>query len=161
MGTDRARHRMSVTFTTSVRLVGTTATGLWIPPAAVAELSDKRRPPVYVTVEGYTYRSTVAPYGDEFFIPLNRENRKAAGCEAGDEVEVTLRLDEDPRVIVPPDDLSTALADEPLAQKMFQRLSYSHQREYVQWIEGAKRPETRQRRIARAVEMLKEGKTQR
>lgn len=148
-------------FRTTIELAGKTATGFRVPAEVVASLGSRKRPPVNVTIGDHTYRSTVAVYGDEFFLPLNAQNRAAAGVVAGQEVEVELNLDTEPRQISVPADLATALAAEPAAAAFFDQLSFSHQREYVQWIEEAKRPATRTRRVERAVEQLREGRTQR
>ena len=114
-----------------------------------------------MSVAGYSYRSTIAPYGDEFFLPLNRKNREAAGLAAGDTVEVAIEVDTEPRTIEPPADLAEALDANPDAASTFDSFSYSHRREYVEWIDEAKRPETRERRIAKTIERLVDGRTQR
>lgn len=145
----------------TIELFGKTATGLRVPPEVVASFGGGKRPPVLVTIGRHTYRSTVAAYGDEFFLPLSAKNRASVGVEAGDEVEVDLELDTQPRMIEVPPDLSAALDAAADARRHFDGLSYSHQRQYVTWISDAKRVETRERRIAKAVEMLREGRTQR
>ena len=114
-----------------------------------------------MTVAGHTYRSTVARYGEDYFLPLNRANREAARVAAGDTVTVVLEADDAPRTIEPPEELARGLAGRAAARTTWERLSYSHRREYVEWIEEAKRPATRERRVARALEMLEEGRTQR
>ena len=138
-----------------------TGTYLRVPPGVVAELGTRKRPPVRVTVSRHTFRSTVAVYGDDFYLPLNAANRKAAGVAAGDAVDVTIELDEEPRVVSIPDDLAAALAADGGAAAAFRNLSYSHQREYVEWIDEAKRAETRARRIGGTVERLNAGRTAR
>ncbi|HSK97368.1 MAG TPA: YdeI/OmpD-associated family protein [Euzebyales bacterium] len=148
-------------FRTTVELFTKTGTGLRVPQEVVADLGRGKRPPVRVTVGGYTYRSTVAAYGDEFFLPLNAENRTSAGVAAGDEVDVELELDTAPREVTVPTDLAAALDGDAEARQYFDGLSFSHKREYVSWIEEAKRAETRQRRIASAVDMLRDGRTRR
>jgi uncharacterized protein YdeI (YjbR/CyaY-like superfamily) len=110
---------------------------------------------VAVTINGYTYRSTIAKYGDDYLLPLNRENREAAGVTAGDRVMVRVELDTKPRVVETPADLEAALTKP--ARETWDALSFTHRREYVEWFDEAKRPETRQRRVAKAVEMLAEG----
>lgn len=113
----------------------------------------KVRAPVKVTLNSYTFRSTIARMGGQTFIPLRRSNREAAGVQGGQVVRVTLELDTEKREVKPPADLVKALkAGKAWAQ--WQQLSYSHQREYVEAIEQAKRPETRIRRIAKAVEAI-------
>jgi hypothetical protein len=140
---------------------GKTATFFHVPPEIMEALRPKKRVPVRVTVNGHTYRSTVAPMGGNFMLPLNRGNRAAAGVSTGEVVEVAIERDDAPRVVEVPEDLAAALAGEEAASEAFADLSYSHHREYVEWITEAKRPETRARRVARAVERLQEGKTAR
>ena len=110
----------------------------------------KARPPLVVTINGYSYRSTVSIMGGETFVPLRRSNREAAGVDGGDTVEVTLTLDTAPRTVVPPTDLAAAL-DAAGARAAWDKLAFTHQREWVEAIEEAKRPETRAKRIAGAV----------
>ena len=112
----------------------------------------KVRAPVKVTLNGYTYRSTIASMGGTVCIPLRRSNREAAGLEGGETLNVKLELDTEKREIKPPADLVKALKATPTAWDRWKELSYSHQRETVESIEGAKTPETRARRVARAVE---------
>ena len=114
----------------------------------------KVRAPVKVTVNGYTYRSTIAAMGGPPFIPLRKSNREAAGLQGGERLEVTLDLDTDKREVTPPSDLIKALKAAPPAWERWQALSFTHQREHVEAIEGAKKPETRTRRIAGAVAMI-------
>jgi hypothetical protein len=148
-------------FTAEIELYGKTATGFMVPPEVVASLGRGKRPPVVVELNEHAYRTTIAAYGNEFFVPLNRKNREAAGVAAGDRVEVAISLDAEPRTIEPPDDLAAALSTRPDARVFFDELSYSHRREYVEWIEEAKRAETRARRIAKALDMLARGESQR
>jgi hypothetical protein len=111
----------------------------------------KVRAPVQVTVNGYTYRSTIAPMGGVPCIPLRRSNREAAGLEGGETVSVTLTLDTEPREVEPPADLAKALQAAPPAWERWQELSYTHQREWAEAVEEAKKPETRAKRIADCV----------
>jgi hypothetical protein len=146
-------------FTTTIQLEGRTATGFSVPPEVVEALGQgRKRPPVTVTINGYTYRSTVAAYGDVFMLPLAAENRAGAGVEAGDEVEVDLALDTAPREVEVPADLAAALAEEPEARAFFDGLSYSNRRSIVLNVEGTKNEETRRRRVAKALDMLREGR---
>jgi len=108
-----------------------------------------------VTLNGYTYRSTIAAMGGPAFIPLRRSNREAAGLEGGETIEVRLDLDTDPRVVAPAADLVTALKASPPAWERWRELSYTHQREYAEAVEGAKKPETRVRRIESAVRAVR------
>ncbi len=146
-------------FRTTIRLEGKTATGFRVPPEVVEALGRGKRPPVRVTIGGHVYRSTVAAYRDVFMIPLAAEHRDVAGVAAGDEVEVDLELDTEPREVTVPPDLAEALAREPDAERFFGGLSYSTRRRFVLSIEDARTPETRQRRVARSVARLLEGRT--
>src|SRR5215831_6408735 len=103
----------------------------------------KVRAPVKVTLNGYTYRSTIAAMGGPPCVPLRRSNREAAGLDGGETISVRLDLDTDKREVAPPADLLRALRALPGALDRWQTLSYSHQREYVEAIEEAKKPETR------------------
>jgi len=109
------------------------------------------RAPVKVTINGYTFRSTIARMGGETFIPLRKSNREAAAVERGDRVEVRIEADADARVVEVPADLAGALKAKPGLWKRWQGLSYTSQRECVESVLGAKKPETRERRIAKAV----------
>ena len=141
-------------FRSTVELGGKTATGIEVPVDVVETLGGGKRPPVTVTVGGHTYRTTVAPMGGRYMIPLSSENRTASGLSAGDPVVVEIALDTAPREMKAPDDLAAALAASPEAEAFFDSLSFSHKRSYVDWIVGAKKDETRQRRVAQAVELL-------
>lgn len=145
-------------FRTTIELGGTTATGFAVPPEIVAELGSGKRPQVRVTIRGYTYRSTVAVYGGRFVIGVSAEVRKRANVAAGDEVDVDLGLDTQPREVNVPADFAAALDPHPDARRFFDGLSYSDRRWYVLGIEEAKTPETRQRRIDKAVERLRSGR---
>jgi Bacteriocin-protection, YdeI or OmpD-Associated/Domain of unknown function (DUF1905) len=125
--------------------------------AAVGE--GAKRFPVVATVNGYTWRTSVARMGGEFVLGLNREVRDGAGVQAGDEAEVTIELDEAPREVEVPADLAAALAADPRAAASFGRMAFTHRKEYARWIAEAKRDDTRQRRLAQAVEMIRAGKS--
>lgn len=112
------------------------------------------RPPVRVTLNGYAYRSTLAPYGSVHYLPVNQTVRAAARVKVGDTVTVVLEADESPRTIKPPVDLARALKANPAAGARWKQLSFTHQKEYVNAIEEAKRPETRTRRIGKSIEQL-------
>jgi hypothetical protein len=115
----------------------------------------KVRAPVKVTVNGYTYRSTIAAMGGPACVPLRKSNREAARLQGGETLEVRLELDTDAREVTPPPDLVRALKASPEAWERWQGLSYTHQREHVEAVEDAKKPDTRARRIAQAVEMIR------
>ncbi len=123
-------------------------------PFDVKAVFGKGRPPVRVTLNGYQYRSTLASYGGVHYLGVNQTVRAAANVKAGDRVVVTLEADEAPRVIKPPADLARALKASPAAQARWQQLSFTHQKEYVEAIEDAKKPETRLRRIEKIIEQL-------
>jgi Bacteriocin-protection, YdeI or OmpD-Associated/Domain of unknown function (DUF1905) len=118
----------------------------------------KVRAPVRGTIDGYPFTTTVARYGGVDYLGFRREVRKAAGVKVGDRVTIEVGLDTEKRVVTVPGDLAAALAHG-RARKVFQGLSYTHQKEYVDWVEEAKREQTRKTRIGRTVEMLKEGVT--
>jgi len=147
-----------VRFRTTVELGGRTATGLAVPAEVVEALGSGKKPPVRVTIGGHTYRSTVAVMGGRYLLPLSAENRTAAGVAAGDEVDVDVELDTEPREVAVPADLTAALDGDDAAREAFERLSYSHRRRHVMAIEEAKTAETRQRRVAKALETLRDGR---
>lgn len=144
-------------FRTTVELNGKTATGFEVPAEVVEQLGSGKRPSVTVTVGSHTYRSTVASMGGRFMLPLSAENRQLAGVAAGDEVEVELAPDTAPRDAEVPADLAAALEAAPEAKTFFESLSYSRKRRYLLQIEGAKKPETRRRRVADTVAKLADG----
>jgi hypothetical protein len=148
-------------FRASIDSHGKTATGIRVPPEVVAGLGPGKRPRVRVTLGEHTYRSTVAVMGGEFLVGVSAENRRLAGVAAGDVVDVGLELDTAAREVTVPDDLAKELAREPDARRFFDGLSYSQKRWFVLGIEGAKKPETRQRRLVKAMAMLREGRGQR
>lgn len=142
-------------FRTTILQSGKTATGLPVPDDVVTALGAGKRVPVRVTLGGHTYRSSVAPYQGRFMIALSAENRVAAGVSGGDEVDVEIEVDDAPREVTVPDDLAAALTAE--ARAAFDELSFSRRRALVEPIEAAKTPETRQRRIDKAVADLAPG----
>ena len=146
----------AVDFRTTVVLNGKTATGLQVPDEVVAALGGGRRPPVTVTLGGYDYRTTVAPMGGAFWIPLAAEHREAAGVQAGQEVDVRVELDTAPRETPLPADLAAALDDS--ARAFFDGLAPSHRKEWVRWVEEAKKPETRAARVEKTAAALSEGR---
>ena len=145
-------------FRTTVELGGKTATGLVVPADVVDALGAGKKPPVRVTIGGHTYRSTVAVRGGRYLLPLSAENRAGAGVAAGDEVDVDVELDDQPREVAVPADLAAALEGDDAARKTFEGLPYSHRQRHVLAVEEARTPETRQRRITKALETLREGR---
>ena len=126
----------------------------------VAEVGEgAKRFPVVATVNGYTWRTSVSRMGGEFLLGLNREVRTAAGVQAGDDAEVIIELDQAPREVEVPEALATALAVDPQAAASFERLAFTHRKEYARWIAEAKQEETRQRRVTQALDMIRAGKT--
>jgi hypothetical protein len=144
-------------FRITVELGGQTATGLQIPDDVLAALGSGKRPSVRITIGGHTYRTTVASRGGRFLVPLSAENRAAAGVAAGEQVDVEIQADTAPREVTVPADLADALAHDSTAQHFFDALSYTHRKEWVRWIEEAKKPETRKARIAKAVAASRAG----
>jgi hypothetical protein len=145
-------------FRSEIFLGGKTATGMRVPDEVVEALASGKRPAVRVTINGYTYRSTVAPMGGDYLLPVSAEVRAAAGVAAGDSVEVDVELDTAPREVEVPADFAEALDREVAARQFFAGLSYSNKRRWVLSIEDAKTPETRRRRIEKAIESFKQGR---
>ena len=145
-------------FRTTLLQNGKTATGFRVPGDVVEALGKGQRPPVRVTINGYTYRSTIAVMGGDYMLGVSAENRAGAGVKGGEEIEVELELDTAPREVVVPADLAAALAAEPSALRTFEGLSYSNKSWHVLQVEGAKSDETRQRRIVKSVDALRQGR---
>jgi len=145
-------------FRATVELGGKTATGIEVPEDVVAALGSGSRPAVTVTIGDHAYRTTVARMGGRFLVPLSAENRTAAGVAAGDQVDVDIAMDSGPREVTVPGDLAAALEQDDTARATFDGLSYTHRKEWVRWIEEAKRAETRATRLAKTVESLRAGK---
>jgi hypothetical protein len=123
-------------------------------PFDVREAFGKARPPILITVEGYTFPSTIAVYGGKSFIGIRKSHRAAAGLVPGQTVSITIALDSSERRVTPPDDLARALAKSAAARKAWAALSFSHQREHVEALLEAKKPETRARRLEKTLGML-------
>jgi len=147
----------STQFSADLEPVGASSARLRV-PVDLKELYGRARPPLKVTIGGHTWRTTPGVYGGVAYIGLNKGVRAAAGVDAGDRVRVTMELDTEPRTVDVPDDLRAALERDPLAHAAFDRLSFTHRREYVEWVEAAKRAETRTRRIASTVDGAREGR---
>ena len=145
-------------FHTTLLQSGKTATGIQVPNEVVESLGAGKRPPVRVTINGYTYRNTIAVMGGVFMVGVAAEHREKARVAGGDQIDVEIELDTAPRELAVPLDFSTALAAEPAARRSFESLSYSRKQALVLPIEQAKTPETRQRRIDKALVMLKAGR---
>ncbi len=134
-------------FRATILLGGKTATGIPVPDDVMGSLAAGNRPAVTVTLNGLSYRSTAARMGGLFMVPLSAERREAAGVAAGDEVDVDIEVDREPRQVEVPPDLVQALAGNAAAKDFFDALSYSHQSSYVAWIEAAKKQDTRDGRV--------------
>jgi len=145
-------------FRTTILQAGKTAAGIEVPAEVVDALGGGRHPKVRVTIGGYTYRSSVAVMSGTYMVGVSAENRAGAKVQGGDEVEVDLELDTAPREVIVPADFTAALAAEPDAQRTFDGLSYSNKSWHAYQINGAKSDETRQRRIAKSIEALREGR---
>jgi Bacteriocin-protection, YdeI or OmpD-Associated/Domain of unknown function (DUF1905) len=144
-------------FHATIELNGKTATGIEVPAGVLAALGPGKRPSVRVTINSYSYPSTVGSMGGRSLIPVSADVRSKAGVSAGDEVDVDVVADDTPRQVEVPAELAAALDREPAARQAFDRLSYSGKQRYVLPIQQAKTPETRQRRIGRAVTDLSAG----
>lgn len=143
-------------FSSTVELGGKTATGIHVPDAVIAALGTNKRPAVQITIGGYTYRTTAVRMGGRFLVPLSAENRTAAGVHAGDEIDVDIALDDEPREVELPPDLAAALDAD--ARRHYDSLAFTHRKEWVRWVEDAKKPETRASRVEKTVAALREGK---
>jgi bacteriocin resistance YdeI/OmpD-like protein/uncharacterized protein DUF1905 len=144
-------------FDAELERVGKTSARLRV-PVDLKEIFGRARPPLKVTIEGHTWRTTPGVYGGVAYIGLNKDVRAAAGVDAGNRVRVTMELDTEPRTVAVPPDLRAALRADPEANAAFAQLSFTHRREYVEWIEEAKGPETRARRVTGTVEGMRQGR---
>jgi Bacteriocin-protection, YdeI or OmpD-Associated/Domain of unknown function (DUF1905) len=150
-------HTVEMKFTTTIQGSGN-KTGIEVPEEVVTALGAGRRPPVVVTMNGASYRSSIAVMGGRNMVGVSAANRQLTGVSAGDTVEVAMKLDTRPRTIEVPEDLAAALESEPEAKAFYEALNYSSQRRYVEPITDARTPETRSRRVAKTVADLKAGK---
>ena len=143
----------STTFDTVILAMGNNA-GIEVPPEIVEELGGGKRPAVTVSFNGYSYRTTIGSMGGRFLIPVSAEHRTAAGVAAGDALTVEIVLDAAPREVEVPADLAAALDADPAVRAAFDRSAPSHRKEWVRSVEEAKKAETREKRIAKAVAAL-------
>lgn len=139
--------------TTILQPEGRSVTGIEVPADVVAALGAGKRPPIVITVNGYSYRSTVAVMGGKFMVGLPAEHRTAAGVNGGDTADIDIVLDTASRAVEPPQDLATAL-DAAGLRTAYEKLAPSHQKEHVRSVNEAKTAETRARRIAKIIEKL-------
>jgi bacteriocin resistance YdeI/OmpD-like protein/uncharacterized protein DUF1905 len=147
-----------VRFRATLEQSGKTATGVEVPSTVVDGLGAGKRPAVWVTINGHSYRSSIASMGGRSMLGVSAENREKAGVAGGDVIDVDVQLDTAPRTVDVPKDFAAALRREPKAKATFDGLSYSNQGWHVSSIEGAKTAETRQRRIAKSIAALREGR---
>jgi len=133
-------------------------TGIVVPDRVIERLGAGKRPSVVVGVNGYEYRSTVAVMGGKYLIGFSAAHRAATGLAGGDPIQVTLRVADSPRVVEMPADFAAALDADAAAHRFFDGLPNSLQRYHVDNVNAAKTPETRQRRIDKAVNLFLEGK---
>ena len=148
----------TIRFRTTILQSGKTATGIEVPPEVVEGLGQGKKPPVRVTINGHTYRSSIAVMGGTYMVGVSAENRQLCGVAGGDEVDVDIEVDTQPREVEVPTDLNEALDREPDARRYFDGLSYSNKLRHVLSINDAKTPETRQKRIEKSVGLFKEGR---
>ena len=153
-----ARTLAYMKFRTEIRQSDGNATGIEIPDEVLTALGAGKKPAVTMNVNGYSYRSTVATVNGRSMVGFSAAHRAASGLAGGDEVEVNIELDTAPRVVEVPPDLQAALDAEPLAQATFDRLSNSMKGYHVSQVLDAKTDETRQRRIAKSISVLRQGK---
>ena len=123
-------------------------------PIDIKKEFSRARPPVKVTINGYSYRSTVSVYGGKYYLPVRQERRDDAGLKAGDIIEVKIALDTEPRTVTPPPELSAAFKKNGAAREQWDKLSYTHKKEHADAILQAKKPETRARRVEKTLQML-------
>jgi hypothetical protein len=148
---------MGITFSTTI-LQGESknTTGISVPAEVMVALGGSKKPSVNVSLNGYNYRSTIAVMGGKFLIPLSSAHRQSSGVNGGDQVEVTLELDLEPRTVEVPDDLRMALSAQEGAIEAFEALAYSKRKELVRQVDDAKTQETRDRRVSGIVAKLSE-----
>ena len=146
------------TFRTSIKATGKSTAGVQIPDDVIEELGAGKKPPVVMNVNGYMYRNAVATVDGNLMVGLSADHRAASGLTAGQDVAVVIELDTQPRTVDVPPDFQKALDAEPTAQQTFEKLSNSLKRLHVDPIAAAKSDETRQRRIAKSIALLRTGK---
>jgi hypothetical protein len=137
---------------------GRTAAGFEVPEGVVESLGGGGHPKVSVTVNGFTFRTSIARMGGRFLLGVSTERRALAGIEAGQVLDVDVELDTAPREIEVPDDLAAALAADAQAKKFWDTLSHSKQSWHVHQVTSAKKAETRAARVEKSVAMLHDGR---
>jgi hypothetical protein len=144
--------------TAELESTGGNTAGFRVPDEFVAELGGGGRPKIVATVNGYQWRSSIARMGGEYWLGVSQANRSGAGVRAGEVLEVDIVLDTGVREVEMPEDLARALAADPGAQAFWDKLSFSNKRYHVEQITGAKTEQTRERRVAKSVQMMSEGR---
>jgi hypothetical protein len=144
-------------FTTELEATGGTTTGFVVPDEVLEALGGGRRPKVVASVAGHSWRTSIASMGGRFLLGASAAVRDATGIAAGETHTVTVELDTAPRTVDVPEDLAAALAASPTASASWAALSFSHQRQHVEAVLAAKKPETRERRVATTVQGLSTG----
>ncbi|MEI9900715.1 MAG: YdeI/OmpD-associated family protein [Hyphomicrobium sp.] len=143
------------TFRTRLESGGGNTLGFDVPEEIVLGFGKGKRVPVTVTINGHTYRNTVAVYGGKYMIGVAQEHRAPAGIAGPGPIEVTLELDTEKREVVVPPELQAALEADPLAKTVWDKLSFSHKRAHTEALAAAKAPETRARRVLKTIETLR------
>jgi hypothetical protein len=149
---------MSQRFRTTILQSGKSTMGFEVPPEVVEALGAGKRPPVTVTINGYTYRNTIAVMGGKYMIGISSDRRGPAGVTGGEEADIELKVDTAPREVDVPTDFTAALEADAAARATFDKLSYSNRSWHVLQVTGTKNPETRTRRIERSIAALREGR---
>lgn len=123
-------------------------------PFDVKQEFGQARPPIKISINGFSYRSTVSVYGGKYFVPVRKDRQEAAGVKQGDVVKVTIAPDTEVRDVEAPPDLKAAFKKNAAAKAAWERLSFTHKKEHAEALLGAKKPETRARRLEKTLEML-------
>lgn len=145
-------------FRAELQRTGGNTTGFPVADEIVDSLGGGGRPKVVVRVNGYEFRSSIARMGGDYWLGVSAERRAAAGIEGGEVYDVDVELDTAPREIEVPEDLAAALAAEPEAKAFWDRMSFSNQRWHAEQLTSAKTAETRARRLAKSLDLLRAGK---
>lgn len=141
-------------FTAEIFTGGGQTAGFWIPDDVMKSLGDKKRIPVRVTLNGYTYLSTIASYEGKQAVGISIENRENAGVKIGDTLEIDISFDDKPRIVEIPEIIQKELNKNLKAKEIFEKLSYTHKKEYVKWIRDAKKIETQILRLSKLNKMI-------
>jgi hypothetical protein len=149
---------MSQTFRATIISTGKATCGIRVPDEIVEALGGGGHPKVVATMDAFTYRTSIARMGGEYWFGVTAANREASGLRAGDEVQVTLELDTAPREVDVPPELAAALVEDAVAKAFFDGLSYSNKRVFTESVAGTSNPETKARRVAKSIGLMREGR---